>query len=44
MAFQKSMGIFEVGKEGLPPLDQGKEIDSSNLWDVEKLEGDENKQ
>ena len=37
------MGIFEVGREGLPHLDQGKEIGSSNLWDAEKLEGDENK-
>lgn len=25
-------------------MDQGKEIGSSNLWDAEKLEGDENKQ
>ena len=37
------MGISEVCIEGLPPLDQGKEISSSNLWDVEKLDGDENK-
>ena len=43
IALQKSMGIFEVGREGLPPLDQGKEIGSSNLWDAEKLESDENK-
>ena len=38
------MGIFEVGREGFPPLDQGKESSSSNIWNVEKLEGDENKQ
>ena len=43
IALQKSMGIFEVGREGLTPLDQGKEIGSSNLCDAEKLEGDENK-
>ena len=42
IALQKSMGTFEVGREGLPPLDQGKEIGSSNLWDAEKLEGVEN--
>ena len=37
------MGILEVGSEELPPLDQGKEISSSNLWEAEKLEGGENK-
>ena len=43
IALQKSMGIFEVGREGFPPLDQGKEIGSSNLLESENLESDENK-
>ena len=44
IALQKSMGIFEVGREGLKSLNQEKEIGSSNLWEAEKLKADENKQ
>ena len=44
IALKKSMGIFEVGREGLKSLNQEKEIGSSNLWEAKKLKADENKQ